>query len=1008
MRTVIRMIPIFLIGTMLIGGSVIGTVSDANGKPLAGANVAVEGTSLGTATTADGTYSIRNVDRGAITLKTTYIGYQSQSKDVVMGAGKLVVDFSLDVDALSGKSVSVIGSRFARTAEEQSVPVDVFTAEDIRRSGFSETAQIIQALAPSFSMPRTTIADGSDAVRPMTLRGLSSGQVLVLVNGKRRHTTALVHVNNSPSRGDTGVDMNAIPASAIARVEVLRDGAAAQYGSDAIAGVINIVLKDGDTPGTFTFTSGASNHTVEATPTGYDIYGNGRRYNSGIAEDTPYEWNPTTETGDFSYIDGFYTDPELDALGVPTGDFDTTYYHHPSQLVTSSKEYKKHDGEVFQLQYSKGFALKDGGTFMLAAEYRHRGRTNRVGFEGNPYYEPESDYWANDEAEQNRLNVGSDFYIDPQRMIWGDGQQDNLGAFYNAELPFGDKTFYSFGGYSYRNSDAGCYTRKPSQPNKTWLSANPTGYVPHITPTIVDMSNVIGLKGAYNNWAYDISTVFGRNDFHYKMLSTNASFGPEQLREYDIGGFWVEQVTNNLDLTTKVNDVDLAIGAEIRNESYRIYAGEVASYANGQYGTSVAGWDSFTIPADTNGVAYADTFVIGLNSADGSGGCQCFSGFKPSNADATRDADRSSFALYGDAEKDLFPGMRIGVAGRFEDYSDFGNNFSFKSSVRYEVQQGIILRGAFSTGFRAPALAQAYQSKVATNFLNTPAGQVAFEVGTFPVDHPVAQALGATTLKPELSKNISAGISTTYAGFKLNFDFYHIKIEDRIVLTGNFTTAGLDHDEFGNPTGYADDPGSLGAHVYDLLADNNIPGAEYGGGGRYFTNAVNTKTTGFDVAVEYLVDMGSNGDLTLNLAYNSTNTEIDGDINTPDELADYGATIFDELEERTMTTVTPESNLIFTTKYAKGNLGSSIRINKVGKFESRRSAGLWFSSKTIIDLEASYDLGSITMAVGSKNFTDEMPDKWSDANNAGAFVYPNFAPYGMNGRYDYMRMSYNF
>ena len=970
MKNILRMIPFILIGTMLIAGNVTGTITGANGEPLAGANVTVDGTNLGTATSVDGSYLIRHVDRGTVTLIASFIGYQTQSKDIVMGTGKMLVDFTLDVDALSGMSVSVIGSRFARTAEEQSVPVDVFTAEEIRRSGFSETAQIIQALAPSFSMPRTTIADGSDAVRPMTLRGLSSGQVLVLVNGKRRHSTALVHVNNSPSRGDTGVDMNAIPASAIARIEVLRDGAAAQYGSDAIAGVINIVLKQGDTPGNLTITTGASNHTVEAIPDGYDLY-------DWAGEGEPYEWNPTTK---------------VNSAGI----------------VQSSQEHEVNDGEVFQVQYSKGFALRDNGTFMLAAEYRHRGRTNRIGFEGERYYEPESEYWENDEAEQNRLNVGSDFYIDPQRMIWGDGEQNNLGAFYNAELPIGGKTFYSFGGYSYRHSDAGCFTRQPDQPNKVWLSSDPTGYVPHITPDIIDVSNVIGLKGAYNNWSYDISTIYGRNDFHFKMFSTNASFGPEQLREFDIGGFWVDQISQNLDLTTKVKNIDLAIGAEIRNESYRIYAGENASYSNGGYGTSIGGWDEYTDASDPNGVAYSDTFVVGLNSADGSGGCQCFSGFKPSNADATRNADRSSFALYADAEEDIFPGLRIGVAGRFEDYDDFGNNFSFKTSARYEVQDGIILRGAFSTGFRAPALAQAYQSKVATNFLSTPAGQIAFEVGTFPVDHPVAQALGATTLKPELSKNFSGGVSATYAGFKINFDLYHVKIEDRIVLTGNFTTGGLDHDEFGNPTGYADDPGSLGAHVYDLLEEHNIPGAEYGGGGRFFTNAVDTKTTGFDIAVEYMVDMGVNGDITLNLAYNETETELDGDIHTPDELAGYGASIFDDQEKRTMTTVTPKNNLILTTKYAKNNLGASLRINKVGKFESRRTADLWFSSKTIMDLEATYDLGAITLAAGSKNFTDEMPDKWIGANNDGAFVYPNFAPYGMNGRYDYMRMSYNF
>lgn len=962
---------LYLSGTLFAQtGSITGTVSNKNGEPLAGANITIEGTMTGAAADLDGNYTIPNIAVGTYSVTASFIGYTAQTKTVTIGVGSNQVDFALDIDVVATSAVSVIGSRFAHTAEEQAVPVDVFTAQEIRRAGFSETAQILQALAPSFSMPRTTIADGSDSVRPMTLRGLSSGQVLVLINGKRRHTTALVHVNNSPSRGDTGVDLNAIPAAAIERVEVLRDGAAAQYGSDAIAGVINIVLKS-TASGNLTITTGASNHTVEAVPVGYDLY------DSNNHQTNPYEWNPTTIA---------------DANGV----------------VTSSEEYVKNDGQVFQAQYSNSFKLGDDGYFMFAGEYRGRGRTNRVGFEGERYYEPESDYWSNDEAEQNRLNPGSDFYVDPQRMIWGDGQQDNYGAFYNAELPDGDRTFYSFGGYTFRKSDTGCYTRQPDQPNKVWLSANPTGFVPHITPTISDYSTVVGVKGVFGSWSYDASSTYGKNDFNFKMYSTNASFGPEKLRTYDIGGFWFDQLTNNLDLTTKLGDVDLAVGLEKRNESYRIYAGEHASYANGKYGTSVAGWDAYTTSSDTDGVAYGDTFVVNLNSSSGSGGCQCFSGFKPSNADATINADRSSFAVYADAEMEVMSGLRAGFAGRFENYSDFGSNFSYKASIRYEVMPGIIARGAFSTGFRAPALAQAYQSKIATNFLVNDAGeQVAYEVGTFPVDHPVAQALGATTLKPELAQNLSAGVSVTFAGIRFNFDFYNVNITDRIVLTGNFKTSGGSEAADGTRT-YVDDAGSLGAHVYDLLKDNNVPGADFGGGGRFFTNAVDTKTSGFDIAAEYDLPLGEFGDFNFNLAYNKTSTEIVGDIKTPDELADYGASIFDDKERRTMTTVTPGNNMVFTTKYSFGDFGATLRYNKVGKFSSRRTEGLWFSEKNIIDLEANYDLGAVSVAVGSKNFTDQMPDKWQGSNNDGAFVYPNFAPYGMNGRYDYMRLSYNF
>ncbi len=985
MKSVIRIIPFILIGTALFAGTVTGTVTDFKGDPLAGANVIVEGTDYGTATAADGSYTIRNVRQGTYTLTASFIGYESASQSVVVGAGKVTVNFSLSVDAVYGKAVSVIGSRFARTAEEQAVPVDVFTAEDIRKTGYTETAQIIQSLAPSFNLPRTSITDGSDAVRPMTLRGLSSGQVLVLVNGKRRHTTALVHVNNSPSRGDTGVDLNAIPASAIERIEVLRDGAAAQYGSDAIAGVLNIVLKSGSDGGDFTLTAGQTYHTVDPIPSDFDLY-NWEDYGE------PFEWNPT---GDVNY--------SQDATG-----------NHA--YITGSEEYTVNDGQVFTLGLNKGLKLGEDGSLSISAEYRHRGRTNRIGFEGERYYMPYSDYWTDNKAEANRLNDGSDFYIDPKRMMWGDGKQDNLYAFYNADLPQGNKRFYSFGGYSYRKSDAGCFTRQPDQANKVWLSQNPTGYVPRITPTIVDYSFVAGMEGVAGDWAYDVSSTLGKNDFHFYMFSTNASFGPEKLRTYDIGGFSFSQWTNNLDLTTRIDDIDVATGAEFRQESYRIYAGEQASYANGQAGINVVGWETYTALDDTNGVAYADTMVLGLKSSEGGTGCQCFSGFKPSNAALTRDADRSSFALYGDFEKEFLSNLRAGLALRYENYSDFGSTFNYKLTTRYEYQPGIIFRAGLSTGFRAPALAQAFQYKVATNFLpdrNT--GQtVAFEVGTFPVSHPFAQALGAEELKPETSTNISGGFSLSIIeGLKINFDFYNIAIKDRIVLSGNFTAneeGNLDSDGDGLP----DDP--LGYRVWELLDENDVNAT----GGRFFTNAVSTTTQGYDIVLSYDMSLADLGDVNLSLAYNQTETSID-DIYTPAALEGFGAEakLFDNREARTMTTAQPKNNLILTGIWTSNSAWSAKgTLHRYGEHSSRyeydkgtpEERPQWFSAKTLIDLEVSYDLGPVVVTLGGNNLTDEMPDKITMPGriNDGAFVYPNFSPFGMNGRFMFMRLNYDF
>lgn len=1016
MKKVISLIAILgmFSGLMAQSGSISGTVTDQDGNALPGANVAVDGTSLGAAADGSGAYSIAGVAPGTYTLSATYIGYESTSQSITVGAGAVQADFTLNVSTLAGKAVSVIGSRFARSAEDQAVPVDVFTAQEIRRAGYTETGQILQALAPSFNMPKTSISDGSDSVRPMTLRGLSSGHVLVLVNGKRRHSTALVHVNSSPGRGDTGVDLNAIPAAAIQRIEVLRDGAAAQYGSDAIAGVINIVLKTADDGGTFTVYRGENNHVTEAIPESanlYDWVGNGQ----------PYEWNPTG-----------------------TVDVNNNFTPGSEAHITGSEDFVVTDGQQLQIQYSNSVKLGADGYLMIAAEARTKEASNRVGFQAARLYEVNSDYWSDDEAETQRLQPGSDWYINPTRMIWGDQAKTNAGAMYNAELPVGDKRFYSFGGYTVRKADTGCYTRKPNQGNKTWLSSNPTGFVPHIQPTITDFSMSTGMEGVFGNWSYDVSTTYGSNDFHFNMLSTNASFGPEQIRRYDIGGFVFTQLTNNLDLTTQMGNIDLAVGAETRKESYRINAGETASYANGQAGTNITGWDAYTTSSDTNGIAYADTFITGVNSNTAGGGCQCFSGFRPSNAAATQDANRTSYAGYADAEMELMAGMRVGGALRFENYSDFGSTVNFKGTIRYEVSDGIVARGAVSSGFRAPALAQAFQSKVATNFRidddpgsSTYGQTLAYEVGNFPVDNPFSQALGAKELTPENSFNLSAGLNANLGGIRVSVDAYSVTITDRIVMTGNFKVSDSE----------------LGQTIKDLLATSGVPEAT---SGRFFFNGVDTKTTGLDIIAAYSMDLATLGNLDLSFSYNTTTTEIT-EVRTPSGLADVlnaDATLFDNQERRTMERSQPKDNLHLTANFSKDNWYVKYHIWRVGETLSRaaykkdhdgdgvndspltlaeNAGGTWkdwtrtyvnangesvtdhewvqvLGNKILTDLEVGYDLGMATISAGANNLFDVMPEKRAQpgGGNNGSFVYSALSPFGMNGKFVYTKLSLNF
>src|SRR5689334_13750297 len=225
-------------------GTIIGRVLDTQGAPLQGATVSLAGTPRGAIVRSDGSFRL-TAPAGRYEIRARLLGYTPRSDSVTGSAGSDVTkSFTLDRAATSLEAVSVIGTRGEeRTVIDAPVPIDVLSSLEVRSTGRTETSQMIQALAPSFNLPRTTLGDATDNVRPATLRGLSPDQALVLVNGKRRHLSAVVNINGFVGRGSEAVDLNAIPAGMIDHIEILRDGAAAQYGSDAIAGVINIVLK---------------------------------------------------------------------------------------------------------------------------------------------------------------------------------------------------------------------------------------------------------------------------------------------------------------------------------------------------------------------------------------------------------------------------------------------------------------------------------------------------------------------------------------------------------------------------------------------------------------------------------------------------------------------------------------------------------------------------------------------------------------------------------------------
>jgi iron complex outermembrane recepter protein len=848
-----------------------GTVTTASdGLSLPGAEVSIPALQLLTTTDQAGAYVLRVPiagERGrTVELRVNFPGLVSQSTRVSVSPGSehrhdfaMVVGFQEEI---------TVGSRAPGVAAQQAVPVDIITAAQIRASGFSETAQIIQAIAPSFNFPRPTITDGTDTVRPATLRGLGPDQVLVLINGKRRHTSSLVHVNGSIGRGSTGVDLNAIPPSAIERVEVLRDGAAAQYGSDAIAGVINIVLKSGRAP-------------------------------SGLG----YKFGATTEG----------------------------------------------DGELHEVSGHYGVDLFGGG-LMVAADYRDRNRTNRAG--------------------PDPRAQGTDPGVAPPPQPnhrWGDGDTNDLLVFANGEFPLGPAQtsfLYAFGGVSRRLANSAGFFRLASDA-RNWKSIYPQGFLPQIEPDVVDASALGGVRGAARGWVYDASLGYGRNSFDFHVVnSLNASLGPgipPNQTEFYAGTLLYDQIVGTLDISRGVQlgvleNVNVAFGAEWRREAYGILAGEPNSYLDGG------------VPNQLGGRAAP--------------GAQVFPGFRPSNE---ADVSRNSVSGYLDLEVDRTGWLRLGVAGRAERYSDFGGTANGKLTVRVQPAKPVVFRAAVSTGFRAPSLQQSWFSAVSTNFLNVDGTLVPFEVGTFPVENPVAQVLGARPLEPETSLNLSGGVVVQATDeLQVSVDGYRIDIDDRIVFSGNFT----------------------GGRISELLAPFGANGA------RFFTNAIDTETTGMDVQAAYRVRLAGGDNVRLSAGYNRSETRIVRLLPTPPQLAGFENVLFDRIERRRIECGQPRGNVILSGRWDRHPLAASARTQRYGEFCSftaTETVDQTYGAKWLTDFDVTYRFRQASLQVGIQNAFDVYPDENIAPNSFnGIQVYPSHSPFGMNGRFVYARVGYSF
>jgi iron complex outermembrane receptor protein len=886
------------------------------------------------------------------------------------------------------QSIIVTGTRSSnRTVANSPVPVDVIGADQIANTGQTETNRVLNQLVPSFNFPSPSIADGSDALRPATLRGLSPDQTLVLVNGKRRHVSALLNINGTVGRGSAAVDLNLIPSIAISRIEVLRDGAAAQYGSDAIAGVINVQLKN-------------ANHGGRASVT----------------------WGEYVTTVDnVSHVTGL----QLDAGGQPIlNPADNRYL-----LANTDGDRHVQDGTQLTAAVNVGVPVGPKGFVNATAEFHNRNATNRAGYDLRPnFIRPTGTTFDPREVTFNRLE-----------FRFGDPRSRDYNLLLNAGYDVSaDWQLYAFGTYGHRNAvSAANYRQENNSANRDFSTISPStvpssanfvpltpeGFLPLIGTHLRDYAGTVGARGEIGGWHADLSAGRGHDSFDYRVSDTlNTSFGPQSQHDFDAGGLRYAQNIVNLDLSKDYGigffkPLTVATGAEYRHEQFQIRPGEFQSYAIGPLFRAAVP-NTTLANCTTLGGRYgflAPTTCDFPGRAAGAGA----QGFPGLPAASRTDVKRHSYSAYAELDTDPVEGLTATLAGRFEHYSDFGSTLNGKFAARWEPIHGYALRGSVSTGFRAPSLHQQFFTTTSTNFI----GGLPVDISTVAVNSPVAQALGSKPLKPEKSVNLSFGATANpVRGLIFTADVYQIKIKDRIVLTENLGAAG---------SGTAGQNAAVKA-ILDANGFNSV------GAARFFINGLDTTTRGVDVVATYRLGAGELGHWNLTAAYNYNKSKIDKRLNALGPLATIpGLVLFGRIEGIRFTNGQPRDKIVLSADGEKGDFGLTARTTRYGKVISPGATAplapnatsltalgpddIQLSAKWITDLELRYKaMHRIELAVGADNLFDVYPDRSPFGPRpaaVGGGLYPVnqiyipysiFSPFGFNGRFLYARASVNF
>ncbi len=893
-------------------------------------------------------------------------------------------------DAASGSTdvvISVGTRRGARSAANTPAPVDVISSEELLNQGDNDLVNILRTSVPSYNANTQPISDAATLIRPATLRGLAPDKTLVLVNGKRRHRAAVItFLGDGISDGSQGADISVIPSIAIKQVEVLRDGASSQYGSDAIAGVINFELRDDADGASFEAKWGST----------YD--GDGDSWNVQANVGLPI---PVGEGG-FLNISGRFGETDATIRSVQRDDAAALIAAGNTAVADPAQIWGQPNiNDDLSLFANMSIPFSDQVEFYAFGNYAERqveggfffrNPTNRGGVFAGPTVDP--DTGLIDVADLDGDNVSSVLVGDLSVNTAGDCIDGIPLTDGGGLIP--DPTFLAS-----ITADANCFS---------FVELFPGGFTPRFGGDLEDKSVVVGTRGELpvgNGLFYDVSYTYGENDANFFINNTvNASLGPNTPTSFTPGGYTQKDSNFNLDLSYGVandmfaSDINIAMGFEHRREEFTIRQGDDASFALGPL------------------AAPSTAFPGGQGFASSSNG---FGGFTPASAGTTA---QKNYAVYFDTEVDVTDQLIFQGAVRYEDfYTSFGDTLNYKVGALYALNDNLTFRSTWSTGFHAPTAGQANVTNITTQFSG---GQLQ-DQGTLPLSSPAGQFIAdrlemdtgfRPTLGPEESKNFTAGIAIGLGEIDLTVDYFHIDVDNRISISDqqNFLAELL---EVATENSVTIPGGSTTSQVLNLLdAASVLNAADFAGSEDltsfgFFQNAFDTTTQGIDVVASTNFEAYQGSNTNVALAFNWTDTEVtDRGVGTAAPLS-YGRA--KQIEDSTPAT---RGNITFN--HTDGPVRGMLRVNYYGKFfechldDTNNDAppaipcGLphFGGAQFPIDIELGYEVTEgVELIAGAQNVFDSTPDPLA-ASTAGIVgsKFPPLSPAGYNGGFFYFRL----